>query len=199
MPVFCGVPTPLTETELAAVLKAAHADPYQFGSIVLLCIYTGQRRSEIGQLKWEYIDETTRVISLPKSLTKNKMDHSIPYGELTARVLAQLPRTSPYLFPGRLDPNKPFNGWARGKTMLDELTNPPLAQWQLHDLRRSLSTYWAALGTQQVVTEKYINHVSGGAQSPISRVYNRHAYFDEMKTAIGLWEAKINSLSLPRA
>ena len=55
----------LSELELVAVYRAADELGYPFGHIVKLCLLTGQRRGEIGLLKWEYINTESRVIKLP--------------------------------------------------------------------------------------------------------------------------------------
>ena len=59
-----------------------------FSHIVALLILTGQRRGEIAALKWEWIDETQRTITLPASLTKNKRTHTFPYAGIVSRSLA---------------------------------------------------------------------------------------------------------------
>ena len=46
----------------------------------------------------------------------------------------------------------------------------------------------AVLSVPQVVVEKLLDHVSGGTQSPISQVYNRHSYMAEMREALTKWE-----------
>ena len=68
----------------------------------------------------------------------------------------------------------------------------------LHDLRRTFSSGMAALKVPQVVVEKRLNHVSGGTQSPIAQVYNRHAYIDEMREAVLQWETYLDTLTVPK-
>ena len=55
----------------------------------------------------------------------------------------------------------------------------------------------AMLGIEQIVVEKLLNHVSGGTQSPIAQVYNRHAYMDEMRDAVLKWEDYLSNLTMP--
>ena len=52
----------------------------------------------------------------------------------------------------------------------------------------------AALGVSQTVVEKLINHISGGSQSPIAKIYNRYAYLNEMRDAVSRWEAHLEGL-----
>ena len=66
----------LAHREPAAVCRAA--DGYRFGAIVRVLILTGQRRGEIGSLRWVWIDASARTITLPSSITKNKRAHAFP-------------------------------------------------------------------------------------------------------------------------
>jgi len=53
----------------------------------------------------------------------------------------------------------------------------------------------AALGVEQATVEKLLNHVSGGTQSQISRVYNRFQYIEPMRAAISRREAHLEELT----
>lgn len=190
----------LSPPELKAVLGASESAAYPFGPIVELLILTGQRRGEIAALEWEWVDRTNRTITLPASLTKNKREHMFPYGDMVEAVLERLPRidASPYLFPAskhRWKDKDPtiFDSWSKSKAALDKVL-PDLEPWTLHDLRRTFATTLASLGVPQIVVEKLLNHVSGGTQSPIAQVYNRHSYLEEMREAISAYEAYLADL-----
>jgi hypothetical protein len=58
----------LTDPELVSIWRAAERYGYPFGTIVQLLILTGQRRSEIAMLKWEYINQEHRIITLPSEI-----------------------------------------------------------------------------------------------------------------------------------
>ncbi len=195
-----GAPTTrervLMDAELANVLSQARKTPYLFGAIVELLILTGQRRGEIGALRWEWIDEDAKTINLPSTITKNKRAHTFPYGEMTSATFAAIPRLNDYVFPAARDrlKDKPatiFNGWGKPKVACDKAC--PIAPWTLHDLRRTFATNLAALGTPIHVTEKLLNHISGTV-SGVAAVYDRRAYMDEMRTAIGAWEKRLSNI-----
>ncbi|WP_457936144.1 tyrosine-type recombinase/integrase [Mesorhizobium sp. 10J20-29] len=190
----------LTEPELRTVLKTSFSGPYPFGHIVALCILTGQRRGEIAKLQWDWIDRTKRTITLPATVTKNKREHTFPYGEMAERVIAAIPiiDTGQLLFPAARDTGRRrqatvFNGWSKAKRTFDNRLEG-VGPFTLHDLRRTLSTQMASLGIPQIVVEKLLNHVSGGTQSPIAQVYNRHSYLSEMREAIDIYECHLAKL-----
>ncbi len=190
----------LSPSELAEVARKARTCPFPFGPIVRLLVLTGQRRTEIAHLEWEWIDRTQNTITLPASITKNKREHKFPYGKEVAKILDAIPilGNGQYLFPAarehvRGKPTSVFNGWGKAKASFDE-TLTDVASWTLHDLRRTLSTNMAEFGVPQLVVEKLLNHISGGEQSPIAQVYNQYTYLPEMRAAVQAYEAHIHSL-----
>lgn len=189
----------LTGDELKAVWQTCNDCedlPDRYRAIVKLLILTGQRRGEITGLCWNWIDEKTKTITLPAEITKNKRVHTFPYGDMTAAILAAMPRLGEYVFPAAYNrlkdrPATVLNGWSKPKDILDKAC--PLAPWTLHDLRRTCATNLAALGTPVHVTEKLLNHVSG-TTGGIVGIYQRHAYMDEMRAAIVAWEERLACL-----
>ncbi len=178
----------LNERELALVYNAAKMFPYPYGAIVTLLILTGQRRSEVGALEWDWIDTDERLIRLPASITKNKSSHTFPYGELVNDILQDLPHIhNQYVFPAsrthiRGKPTTSYNGWAKTKPKFDA-TLDGVEPFTLHDLRRTFSSTLAKLGTPLHVTEKILNHKSGSI-SGVAAVYNQYSYLDEQRQAI---------------
>jgi integrase len=174
----------LADAELKAVWIASD-DCGTFGVIVKLLILTGQRPGEIAALRKEWICNDT--ITIPKEVTKNARAHTFPISTLSQRLLFQSTSASAtsVLFPARGKPSSPFNGWSKSKAALDKASR--LTDWTLHDLRRTYATKMAALGTPIHVTERLLNHVSGGLGGIVA-VYNRHTYMDEMRAAVELYE-----------
>ena len=190
----------LTDDELVKVWRAAELIGYPFGIIVMLLILTGQRRSEIGSLRWNYIHQDK--ITLPPEATKNGREHSFPLSPFTNRLLGLcLTSTTPssksstdspsLLFPAKNQPERPFSGWSKSHASLLKLSGT--SDWTLHDLRRTFSTKMAFLKVRQEVTEKLLNHVSGSI-SGVAAIYNRHAYFEEMTEALALYETHLQTL-----
>jgi integrase len=208
----------LSDDELRAVWIAADATTGHFGIIVKLLLLTGQRRSEIGSLRAEWLDfgkssngrtaglgpaddgsspSYPASICLPGNITKNKRTHSFPLGGLSISIvaIAQLASQSGILFPARGDTPKPFNGWSKAKAQLDErvaeINSDKLTQteaWTLHDLRRTYATNLQRLGIKLEVIEALLNHVSG-TRAGIVGVYQRHAYEAEMRDAVEIYDA----------
>jgi len=178
----------LTQAELARVLSVLGDDP--FSDIVRLLVLSGQRRSEIGSLRWSEVDLDRNLIVFPPERSKNHRQHELPISSQVRAVLERQPRKNEFVFGCR------FTSWARAKTALDQRLNG-MASWTLHDLRRSAATMMAELGVLPHVIEAVLNHVSGH-KSGVAGIYNRAKYADEMRAALqryGDWIDKLKSAS----
>ncbi|MGR3813870.1 MAG: tyrosine-type recombinase/integrase [Cognatishimia activa] len=180
----------LSEDELRQVFVRAQEIPFPFGPIVQLLILTGQRRTEVGQLRRSWISGDEVVF--PKGFAKNKREHRFPLSPMAKKVIADLPDTGDLLFPAATDFEKPFTTWAWHKKRFDEGLDD-VEPYTLHDLRRTFATVHAQIGTPIHVTEKLLNHVSGTI-SGVAAVYNRHSYADEMKDALIEYDAFLENL-----
>jgi integrase len=178
----------LSDNELVAVWRAGEAMSGNFSKIIRLLVLTGMRRGECSKLRGEYINREKRIITLPGPLTKNGKEHQIYYGPLTAEILP--PTQIGWLFPAKGRPLNPFNGFAQPKTLVDEKSG---VSFRLHDLRRTFSTKLAELRVSPHIIERLLNHVRGEL-SPVARIYNRHSYADECRTALELWEGHLTGL-----
>jgi integrase len=81
----------ITDPELAAIWRAL--GPGDYGDIVRLLILTGQRRDEIGALRWSEVDLDRGLLVLPASRTKNKRQHEVPLAPMARGILAARSRS----------------------------------------------------------------------------------------------------------
>src|SRR6516164_9450707 len=183
----------LSDAELAAIWNACPEG--DFGNIVKLLILTGQRRSEIGGLRWSEIDLRNGQINLPGERTKNGHPHFVPLSEPVRAILEKQPHIREQLF-GRGDSAEGFAGWSAAKAALDERL-PDMPHWSLHDLRRSFVTGMAELGVQPHIIEMAVNHQSGH-KAGVAGTYNRANYHAERKVALDKWAAHIMALVTKR-
>jgi integrase len=114
-----------------------------------LLILTGQRREEIGALRWSEIDFVAQSIRLPAERTKNGKAHDVPLSEPAMRLLQAMPRriSQPDFVFGTSSTG--FRGYSISKRALDRRIaaarqvsrdSEPMKPWTLHDLRRSCAT-----------------------------------------------------------
>src|SRR6516225_11710828 len=172
----------LTQTELAEVWHAATGT---FGDIIRLLLLTGQRRNEIGFLRWSEVDFGRGMIVFPPERTKNKLKHELPLAPQALAILQERQRQGDHVF-------REFN-WYRGKLALDARLKG-VAPWRLHDLRRSCATGMAELGVQPHIIEAVLNHVSGH-KGGVAGIYNRAKYADEMRSALQRWADHLDTIT----
>jgi integrase len=176
----------LSEAELAKLWRALDED--QFSDIVRLLILTGQRREEIGGLRWSEIDQGSIV--LPPARTKNRREHTLPLSPMALAIIERQPhREGRDLIFGY--GQGPFSGWSDAKADLDAKVK--LKAWRLHDLRRSMATHLAELGVQPHIIEAILNHYSGH-RSGVAGIYNKAKYLEEMRAALEKWAAHVATL-----
>jgi integrase len=197
----------LSEGELAEVWAALEDD--QFEDIARLLILTGQRREEIGGLRWSEVDFDRDLIALPPARTKNKRLHELPLSPQAKTILERQPNrkhsdnTPRDLIFGYGEGG--FSGWSDCKTRLDEhllavrkrtdKRAKPLPEWHLHDLRRTVATVMAdKLGVLPHIVEAILNHVSGH-RAGVAGVYNRAKYEAEMREALQRWAEHVAAIT----
>jgi integrase len=183
----------LADHELAAIWNACPEG--DFGNIVKLLMLTGQRRSEIGGLRWSEIDLHNGQINLPGERTKNGHPHFIPMSEPVRAILADQHRIRDHVF-GRGDSAEGFAGWSAATAAL-RAALPKMEPWTLHDLRRTMATGMGELGVQPHIIEAAINHQSGH-KAGVAGTYNRANYHAERKVALDKWAAHVMALVTKR-
>ena len=178
----------LSGAELAAIWKAAPENDY--GRIVRLLMLTGQRRDEIGGLRWSEIDTEARQITLSGDRTKNGQQHQVPLCNEAMAILETCFHRSgrDFIFG---DGANGYAGWSKGKTALDNACG--VKDWTVHDLRRSAATGMADVGVQPHVIEAILNHVSGH-KAGVAGIYNRSTYVNEKRAALDLWGRHVEAL-----
>jgi integrase len=188
----------LTDAELIAIWKACKDDDY--GAIVRLLILTGQRRDEVGAIDRAELDLPGRKWTLPGERTKNGRAHEIPLSDPALEILAQAIKRERIAGRDLIfgETGRGFSGWSKARAALDkriaELTKKKVADWRLHDLRRTVATHMAELGIGPHIVEAVLNHVSGH-KAGVAGVYNRALYSAEKRQALDQWAAHIEALA----
>ena len=181
----------LADCELASIWHACGDDA--FGKTVKLLILTGARRSEIGGLCWSEIKLDIGTWTLPAARSKNRRAHVLPLPQAALDIIATVPRMArrDQLFGERSAFG--FTKWEAAKRKLDARVGDEVTAWKLHDLRRTVATRMADLGTQPHIIEAALNHISGH-KAGVAGVYNRSSYEREVKTALALWADHVRAL-----
>ncbi|CAN5205601.1 hypothetical protein BH10CYA1_BH10CYA1_59070 [soil metagenome] len=128
-----------------------------FQDYVLISLYTGARRTNVLEMRWEDINFQLAVWRIPK--TKNKDSLYIPLTVSAMELLRRRHNTrkSIWVFPGRRPGGhltEPMKAWRR---MLKEAK---ITNLRLHDLRRSLGSYMAMSNQNIKIISQALGHKS---------------------------------------
>lgn len=184
--------------EMRAVWKAT--EPTQenkgdlFAGIVKVLMLTGQRRTEVGGMRWSEVNIDRGLWSLPPERTKNNLAHLVPLTAPIVEILKErqaeqkaMEMKTPFVFTSTGKAS--FSGWSKSKARLDGRAT--IEPWTLHDLRRTLVTRMSEdLRIPPQVVEAVVNHISG-VKAGVAGTYNRALYLDERRKALDAWSAYV--------
>jgi integrase len=161
-----------------------------YGRIVRLVMLTGSRRGEIAGATWDELHmEAPGGPQLVIAETRFKMgaQHRIP---LVPVAVALLPERRPdYQHLFGMARGKGFRGFGPGKKELDAKL-AGMRPFCHHDLRRTVRTRLAGMGVDRHIAELVIGHGKRG----LDRIYDQHAYLDEIRAALELWADELQRI-----
>jgi integrase len=186
----------LSQLEISEVWNATHDDDN--GRIVRLLLLTGQRRNEVGDMRWSEIDRAAKTWRLPANRTKNGLPLDVPLSSAALAVIETVPiREGRDLLFG--EKAGAFRGWSKSKTSLDKRITEArvwfsgeqaasLEPWRIHDIRRTVVTHMNEhLGVLPHVVEAVVNHITGPSKMGVAGTYNRAVYAAEKRQALDRW------------
>ena len=131
-------------------------------------------------MEWNHVDMENRYWTLPTS--KNGNPNLIYLNDQALAVLQSIPQIEGARFVFSTDGKRPVSGFSKWKKAVDALA-PKVADWRLHDLRRTMSTSMQRLAVNFHVKEACLNHTVKG----ISKHYDKYEYLPEKKAAWNRW------------
>jgi integrase len=159
---------------------------YPYGPLIRLLILTGQREREVADATWSEFNQARRLWTIPSIRMKGGRAHEVPLAGCALDLIESLPRftAGDFVF-STAGGAKPVNGFSKAKKRIDRLSG--VCDWRFHDLRRTMRTHLSALPVQDLVRELVIAHARPG----LHRVYDQHAYQDEKRRCLELWETRL--------
>lgn len=127
------------------------AENENFRDFVMLAILTGKRKNEILRLKWEQVDLAQSMLIIPRENAKNGRADFAVLDAAAAEILqkrrnaaAERGERSPWVFAA----NTPCGHFSSPeKSFRALLARAGIADFRIHDMRRTLASYMAANNT----------------------------------------------------
>lgn len=161
--------------------------------MLLLCLFTGLRRSEASQLRWDQVNFTDKFLQLQAADTKTKEPHRVYLSDFTFDLLSTRnqfkDKSNPYVFPG-VKKGAPISS---PDNVIKRVLENTGIRFKTHDLRRTYVSVSANLDIPDSVSAHLLNHKRGSSmtQSYINvnpdriRKYQQQIT-DRLKVLIGL-------------
>ena len=196
----------LSEGEIVEVWHAFEVEGEAFRDLFKLLLLTGQRRAEVGEMRRAELsdmDSDKPIWEIPSHRTKNGRPHIVPLSPLACSIIENRPYFGDLGFLFTTTGKTPVSGFSKAKERLDEWIAshrkekgvPPMPEWTLHDLRRTMVTMMnERLGIAPHIVEACVNHISGSAKAGVAGVYNKAVYMKERREALNAWAEYIAGL-----
>lgn len=140
-----------------------------FRTFFYALLYTGQRKSNVLEMRWDNIDFISNVWYIPN--TKNGTSMRVPLVSQLVEKLKSIQglfNNSPWVFPMNDNPMKhlvnPKKHW---KALLQRAK---IKDFRIHDLRRTMGSYECMNGVNLAVVSRTLNHKSLKATQVYARV-----------------------------
>ncbi len=159
---------------------------------VKLALTTGQRSGEILKLKWADIDFDDRLITIPSSVSKNKIEHVVPLNDLSWAVIEEMKEITggyEHLFPtsygGVFKEGKHISGNTIAKIIREYFDgHKKVTKFIPRDIRRTVKTLMGKAGIDKAIRDRLQNHA---LQDVSSKHYDRYDYLSEKRQALKVW------------
>jgi integrase len=153
----------LSGDEIARFLLALREDENSVAAAFLeFLLYTGVRRSEALNARWEHIDMLKRMWFIPRS--KNGKHRHVILNEKALMLLDGLPKTNEYLFAGKLA-GRPLNN--PQKCFIRTLNRAGIKNFRIHDLRHT----HASIAINNGASLYEVQHLLGHSQAKTTTRY----------------------------
>jgi integrase len=158
----------LTPEEAEKYLQACAPSFFPLAATLL---FTGMRVGELFELKWTDVNLDSHTIIARPETTKSKKERVIPISDQIHEILANLPRTSDYVFPGE-------DGKSQRKTCQHAhekaRRKAGLMDFRIHDLRHT----FISLAVRQGYDLATISRIVGHSSTKITYEIYTHIYPD---------------------
>jgi integrase len=176
--------------ELRAIFGAVAGTELE--NLVPLIAHAGTRSGETRSARWREFDFEQKLWTIPSEKAKNGESHPVPLSRGAIVVLARIramqeDASSDWLFPA---PTREGFMDKPNKHVVLVRQRSGVADFRLHDVRRTAATGLASLGTLDPIVEAILGH----AQPGLKATYNRYAPIPEMRAALEAWSAHLASI-----
>ena len=180
----------LTKEEVGKLLRAVYASGMRRAHklAIHLLLLTMVRKADLVGANWDDVSLDTGEWHIPE--TKTGKPHVVYCSKQAIELfkeLRELARSSPYVLPSRSDLQEPIAHSTLNVAI--RTLGLEIADFVLHDFRRTASTHLHEAGFPADVVEKALAHTIGG----IRGVYNRAEYATQRTQMLQVWADMVDA------
>ena len=194
----------LSDREIRILWHGVDTGPMLAGTALALKLQlvVAQRKGEVAGAAWSEFDLPARVWTIPNERAKSGLSHRVPLSPLALDLLLSIRNLngkSKWLFPARHG-DGPISASALDHALRrgTSATRPvPKGKRRIelddvvpHDSRRTAGSIMASLGVPRLVISKVLSHAEAG----VTKIYDRHSYDDEKRSALETWGSHLESI-----
>jgi len=189
----------LTSTEIKTLwLNLDNADMSDsIRNALKMILITGQRPGEVIGMHSSEIDG--RWWTIPIARSKNRQAHRVYLVDIAIEIVGS---KVGYIFESTASSDKPYEVRTMTSSIKRNLPHTPKSKvvdklkvehFVPHDLRRTMATMLAEIGTPGDIIDRVQNHISK-QKAGVGHIYNRYSYDKEKQTALDTWAQKLLSI-----
>jgi len=194
----------ITEKEIKIIWDELPNESRIASWAVKLAFTTGQRLGEIIRVRWCDIDFDDQLMTIPSSVSKNKMDHVVPLDDLSWAAIEEMREVTgdyEYLFaPSKgktFKEGKHITGNAIGAIIREYCDgHKKVRKFLGRDIRRTVKTLMGKAGISKELRDRLQNH----ALKDVSTIhYDRYDYLAEKRQGMKVWNDYLELIINPDA
>lgn len=148
----------LTQVEVGRLFDELETNAnVQVGHVIRLLLFTGARKREVLDARWDEIDLGRQILTVPAARSKSKKPHYVALSDAAIELLRSLPRQDdvPWVFFNPKTKKPPVSIFAAWDTIRKRVGMPEL---RLHDLRHSYASFLVNAGRSLYEVQKLLGH-----------------------------------------
>ena len=180
----------LTKDEIGKLLRSVYGSSMRRAHklAIHLLLLTMVRKADLIGAKWEHVNLDAGTWEIPE--TKTGKPHIVYLSRQVRELFSELRELacgSPYVLPSRSRLQEPIAHSTLNVAI--RALGVEIADFVLHDFRRSASTHLHEAGFPADVVEKALAHTIGGVRG----IYNRAEYAEQRRAMLQQWADMVES------
>jgi len=175
-----------TDDELKALWAAVGREGDRIADSIKLLALTAQREAEVLRMRVSDVDLANAWWSIPGEHAKNSRPHAVPLAPAALAIIKRRIEADPaatWVFP-QVNENLATKRNLYNKALPRIRKNSGVADFRIHDLRRTAATGMGRLGISAFDIGRVLNHADTNVTR---RHYALHDYGPEKRRALDIW------------